>query len=432
MRLVHLTILAAVAIAAGCTDSATAPVRSVPDAPSLQQSEGRGVFQRYVAIGTSISMGWASDGVFAGSQTNSWPAQLARLAHREITQPYIASPGCRPPLIAPLALNRRLDQSPALPQPTSCAPLVAGVTLPTQNLAISGARAANVLSTTPEATADPLYDRVLPPGATQLSAMAAQHPKIVSVELGAAEILSAYSGIAIAGPPPAPILAPQLWAPQYREVLDRIEAVPTVKHVVLVGLPTSPAAFPALRFGHEIAAQAPFLAALKVAVQPDCGTTNANNLIFVLLKLAPVIVAAASSPVPLPFSCADVPLAADFVLTPADQALVATVLAQMNAVISAEAEARGFAYFSLDALYGNAAARPPFSVVGMMTTATPFGPLLSLDGIHPSAAGQALLAQAAARALNETYALGIPVPPAPPPPAGGGGGGGSLPIDDTP
>ncbi len=409
MRLTHITILAAAAaLTAACADSPTAPFVT-PEGPSLQQSEGRGVLQRYVAMGTSISMGFASDGVFAGSQVDSWPAQLARLGHREITQPFIASPGCRPPLIAPLALNRRLDGSPALPQPVSCAPLVPGVTLPTQNVSISGARTVNALSTTPEATADPLYDRVLPPGTTQVSAMAAQRPKLVSVELGAAEVLNAYFGIAIAGPPPAPILAPALWAPQYREVLDRVEAVLTVKHVVLVGLPTNPAAFPAMRFGHEIAAQAPVLAALNIAVQPDCGTTNANNLIFVLLKLAPVIVQAAASPVPVPFTCADVPLTPDFVLTPQDQALVAAVLAQMNAVIADEAAERGFAYFSLDALYAHPLARPPFSVLAMMGTPTPFGPLLSLDGIHPSAAGNAVLAQAAAAALNATYELGIPV-----------------------
>ena len=57
----------------------------------------------------------------------------------------------------------------------------------------------------------------------------------------------------------------------------------------------------------------------------------------------------------------------------------------------------------------SSAARPPFNVVAMFTTAIPFGPLMSLDGIHPSAAGHAIIAQAAAQALNATYDLGIPV-----------------------
>ena len=43
-----------------------------------------------------------------------------------------------------------------------------------------------------------------------------------------------------------------------------------------------------------------------------------------------------------------------------------------------------------------------------MTTAQPYGPYISLDGIHPSAEGQRVLADAAAMALNSTYRLNIP------------------------
>jgi lysophospholipase L1-like esterase len=34
---------------------------------------------------------------------------------------------------------------------------------------------------------------------------------------------------------------------------------------------------------------------------------------------------------------------------------------------------------------------------------------MSLDGVHPNAAGQALIAEGAALALNARYDLGIPV-----------------------
>jgi len=42
-----------------------------------------------------------------------------------------------------------------------------------------------------------------------------------------------------------------------------------------------------------------------------------------------------------------------------------------------------------------------------MTSLTPYGPFISLDGIHPSAAGSTLLARAAAAALDDTYHLGL-------------------------
>ena len=83
-------------------------------------------------------------------------------------------------------------------------------------------------------------------------------------------------------------------------------------------------------------------------------------------------------------------------------------LAAMTAVIRDEAETRGFAYFPLGALYEGAVTKPPFSAVSVMTTAQPYGPYISLDGIHPSAEGARVLADAAATALNSTYRLAIP------------------------
>ena len=71
--------------------------------------------------------------------------------------------------------------------------------------------------------------------------------------------------------------------------------------------------------------------------------------------------------------------------------------------------ARGFAFVSLDVLFAAPGVRTPLNVVALFTTAQPFGPFMSLDGTHPNAAGQALIAEGAAEALNARYDLGIPV-----------------------
>jgi hypothetical protein len=42
-----------------------------------------------------------------------------------------------------------------------------------------------------------------------------------------------------------------------------------------------------------------------------------------------------------------------------------------------------------------------------MTGATPYGSHVSLDGLHPSEVGHAILAEAAARAINQRYAAGL-------------------------
>ena len=405
---------------AACVDSPYAPTPAAPRAPALQESEGRGVFQRYVAMGTSISMGVASDGVVGSSQENSWPAQLARMGGRDITQPLIRETGCHAPIAAPLGGGLRTSGELILAPPASlsCSPLVDGISLPTQNVAIDGARVANALASTPETISDAgrvqLYSRVLPPGATQLTAMAAQNPKLVSVEFGANEILGVQSGIAVAGPPPAPILLPQLFAAQYHELLEGVAAA-NPKHVVLVGVSSLTVPLPAFPRGSEIAANAaPLLVAFNVAVQADCGTGNALNLVY-FVKLATTIQTALavrqSGGPPVPFTCAaGGPLDADLVLTPSEQTILGAVIAQMNATIQAEAAARGWAYFSLDALYGAPGVRVPLNVVALMTSGVPFGPFMSMDGIHPNAAGQALIAAAAAQALNTTYDLGIQQP----------------------
>jgi hypothetical protein len=47
--------------------------------------------------------------------------------------------------------------------------------------------------------------------------------------------------------------------------------------------------------------------------------------------------------------------------------------------------------------------------MSFMSADEPFGPYVSADGVYPSAAGNRLLAEAAAAALNDRYGLGIPV-----------------------
>jgi len=392
---------------AACTDT-VAPARTARTALSpaakadLDESGGRGVFNRYVAIGTSVSMGWQSDGVIAATQETSWPEQLAELAHRTITQPYIDGTGCRSPLIAPLASGRRLSGEGAGQNPAtlSCAPLRADVVLPVQNLAINAATTADALFTTPENTTDAanrqLISRVLQPGMTQVSSMIAQNPKLVSVELGGNEVLNARSGIVIPGVTVVPFAT---WAPLYDQILDQVGSV--AKEAVLVGLIDDVGSFPAFRRGDEMWQQRFFFAALHVTVSDDCA--GSANLLFVPV-IVPTAVGTAAAVGSSTLHCAGGgPTTQDFILTPGEAAAVNALLAQMNEHIRGEAERRGFAYFALQELYGRADVKGPFNPIAMMTSPEPYGPFISLDGVHPTAAGAHVLAEAAARALDTQY-----------------------------
>jgi lysophospholipase L1-like esterase len=415
MYSIRLTSIIVVIVAlTACSDGALSPTEArspVEQAAPELISEGEGIFQRYVAIGTSISMGVQSDGVFYATQQTSWPAQLARLAHRELSLPLIQAPGCGAPFAAPLASGLRTSgEGAGLPfLQRQCSPNVDGVTLPTGNVAIDGARTGQALTATPE-NPDPghasQYPRVLAPGMSQVTAMESQNPKIVSVELGGNDILGASHGFYLPGVNVVPVVA---WAPAYRQVTARVDAA--AKHAVLVGLVNDVASFPAFRTGAEFWNARATFAPFNVAIAANC--ENSTNLLFV-----PYIVPTAAGTGKYyadhgfgvyTLSCANAAAPAeDYILDAADVVAVNGQLAAMNTVIRDEATARGFAYFPLGALYEGAVTKGTFSAITTLTTAQPYGPYISLDGIHPSAEGQRVLADAAAMALNSTYHLAIP------------------------
>ena len=378
-----------VCLIAGCSD---------PDAPAPASSAAQ-MLERFVALGTSNSMGVQSAGIFAAGQRAAWPAQLASRAGVSFSMPLVEEPGCSPPLVAPLArdltLVGTLGGGFVNAVSGTCAPLQRGITLPTNNVAISGADVHDALVATPESKGDPrtatLYSRVLAPGQTQVTAMLAQKPTFVSVELAANDVLPASSGRVSAMTPYAD------WERDYDAVLAAVKSVGA--RAVLVGVPNDAATFPSIRRAREFSAESAALLGLGIRVTAGCA--QSENYLFI-----PGYVLTLAAGVPATASCADVPGAADYALTPDDIAAINAQMTRMNAHMKAKAAEYGFAYFSLDAVY--ALAKPPFSVSGLLFSNSPFGATISLDGVHPSAQGQALLAAAAAQAINQVYGVAIP------------------------
>ncbi len=396
--------------AAACTADQTV----APNAPFENLSDGRGVFQRYFAIGTSVSAGVQSDGLVAATQATSWPAQLAAAAGRTLAIPYIDGAGCRSPLVGPLVNGTRISGEGAGDDPASlsCSALRSDVFLPVDNVGLNGARANDALYTTPENITDQgnakIYGRVLQPGQTQISTMMARNPKLVSVELGANEILNARSGIAIPGGDLATV---EEFVANYDKVLDSVQKV--TKMAVVAGLIDDLGHAAAFRAGSELYNDAAEFSNFNVVVSDDC--QDNPNLIFVPVRV-PVAVATGIAMLQAhagsyTFSCtAGGPFDQDFVLTPAEVAIVNGEMHAMTAHIQAEAARRGFAYFALGTLYDRNDIKGPFSVSAIMFAPKPYGDYFSLDGLHPSALGQTILARAAAQALNDRYSLGIPLP----------------------
>lgn len=407
-----------------CTDrpSPTAAVVKPTTAPSFDEAmqearlPGRGITDRYVAIGTSISMGVGGDGVLATSQAGAWPSQLAQLLGKAFTIPSIDPPGCGAPLVGPLASGRRLSgEGAGRPDDNTavCAPNSPGVTLPANNVAIDGAKTSDALFSTTATYPGTLrageYARVLPPGFTQVTAMLVQRPRMVSVELGGNELLGVRRGVYNS----TVVVPMSTFKPLYALVLGAVSL--SAREVVLVGLVHDASRFPSFRTGKELwDARTSFLP-FNVLVGEDCGTTNATNELFVPVRV-PTAVAhgvgqAQAGAGPYTLTCDNAPSSTgieDYVLTAEEMGLVNTQLAQMNAFIKEQASRHGWAYFELEDLYGRPDFKPPFNATALMLDpATPYGPYISLDGIHPNAVGHHILAQAAAAALTARYGAGL-------------------------
>ena len=405
MRRALPVIGASLAIAA-CADPVTPPppFAHVPPTASLSTTApltAREMFARYVALGTSNSQGVQSAGIFAASQRAAWPAELARRVGVAFSLPLVQDPGCGPPLLPPLASDFVLVGAFGDDLVTGvmnfCAPLREGVVLPANSVAISGAKVRDALRSTPEtetarnARKGQLYSRVLPPGHTQVTAMLAQKPTFVSVELAANEVLPASTGRIEAMTPYAD------WERDYDAVLAAVRGMGA--RAVLVGLPTNAANFPSIRRARELFNEWPELLALRITVSATCYFSS--NYVFVPGYLLTLI-----SRAPTTATCANVPGAVDYVLTPGDMTAINTRMMQMNARMQARAAESGWAYFSLDAVYG--LPKPSLDIVNVLFSSAPFGSSISLDGVHPSSAGQAILASAAARAITAKYGVAIP------------------------
>src|SRR5439155_25214933 len=101
-------LLATAAAFVACSDAArsTAPSAIAPSSALFaKQPTAQQVFQRYVALGTSNSMGVQSAGIFAAGQKAAWPAQLASRTGAAFALPLVQDPGCGPPLLPPLAAD---------------------------------------------------------------------------------------------------------------------------------------------------------------------------------------------------------------------------------------------------------------------------------------------------------------------------------------
>jgi hypothetical protein len=246
--------------------------------------------------------------------------------------------------------------------------------------------------------------------------MLVEGASLVSVELGFADVLgAATSGLllpAASYTQTAPFTyAPyELFAPVYSAIAESLKVARA--KVVLLSVPHVTRLY-GLRPATELWNARDDLATFGMTVAADCD--GSPNLVFtgaVVPRLAQLALTAGA---PQTLSCADVPGAADAVLTPADVTILDGIVGRMNAQIREIATTNGWAFADLDALYSSvSSARQSYRATEQLACVYPYGAFISFDGVHPTLAGNQAIADLVALAVNSTYGFTIPVSSAKP------------------
>ncbi len=98
-----------------------------------------------------------------------------------------------------------------------------------------------------------------------------------------------------------------------------------------------------------------------------------------------------------------VPLGDRWVLTPEEQTEITTAVDSYNATISSVASANGLAFVDVKAILEEASSTGIVFDDFIHTADLVFGGLVSLDGIHLTSRGYALMANAFLQAIDTTY-----------------------------
>lgn len=380
------------------------------DAPPVRDD----LFRRYVALGNSITAGFQSAGINDSTQRRSYAVLLGAAMGTSFNHPSLQGRGCVPPLV------NNVTQARVGGATSSTCDLRAQPTGRINNLAVPGARVQELLDNfgTPVSAANALTTFILG-GKTQVERMAELQPTFVSLWIGNNDVLGALTN---AGNPgnPALVTPTATFQQQYDAVLDAIEATGaqavliSVADVSAIPFASAGAIWFCLKNGGcppPLPPLNPQLAAIPTFQVAASCAPPAGLQVLVPWTIGLAKVNAAIGGTPSTIDCA----VDTEVVTATELQGLKTAVAEYNAFIQQEAETRGWAYFDINPTLlarvqdGTIPAFPDIS--GVLTgSSVTFGPLFSLDGVHPSSLAHRVIADSVASAINQHYGTDLPVP----------------------
>jgi hypothetical protein len=401
--------------------------------PSRPPADGGPLFQRYVALGNSITAGYISGGITASTQRQSYANLLAvRAGVQNWGMPLLAAPGCPPPFTGPLTPSGAAPSCQRLEGAAGNPPLV-------QNLAVPGVRIADLFRIPPGAVGQ--LHTLLVGHRTQAGAMVAARPSFVSVWIGNNDALAAAVG-GVLGPQAAgadSTLTPRVRFQAHVDQLVTALRASGAQDVLIVGVVDAVTAAPILQPG------AFFFAARDAQGTFQGKPVNVNcSPLTALGQQNPLAANMVSFQIlgdtrfpeincdPNAFPAAD-PRRGVYLLDTQEQAIVRQRVQQFNAALATAAVANGWMYGDPNQILAPLLTQPnaqgrfdfvrkcqllatattPLELQAAVLNSCPvsgptgapnfFGSLISFDGVHPSAAAHTFLAGTFAAAINARH-----------------------------
>lgn len=380
--------------------------------PAVPQYAGGAMFQRYVAMGNSITAGFQSGGINDSTQQQSYVALLAGKMGSPFYYPSLTKPGCPPP-IDTLFTASGVPHTLGAPLAPPCSFRSANIPPFLTDVAVPGATTFDPFSTTPTPSSNALTLLILG-GRSQVQAAAAAQPTFLSVWIGNNDVLGAATDTANAGTP-LEVTPLALFTTHYDSMLTDLDGISTLQGGVLIGV-VDVAAIPYFSYG--VTYFGAFLQSKlppSMVVSPSCAPRSSGGIgdtVLVPFRYGFGLIGAAQAGVADTLDCTN-----DHNIEPGELANLHATVASYNNTISARATTRGWAYFdpnvALATLHADTSqvAIFPHAPPDTASVTRPFGKAFSRDGVHLSAATHKLIANALIQVINAKYSSAIPVVP---------------------
>ena len=378
--------LLAVGLAAGCHD-----VVQPPD------PAGGHIFDRYAALGNSITAGFQSAGINDSTQQQSYATLLARSMGTNFHQPLLNAPGCPPPVV-----NIFTGETVGGPDAPPCALRDPDIPNVINDVAVPGAAIIDPLTNLSDSSSANALTTLMLGGRTQLEAARAVRPTFVTMWLGNNDVL----GAALAGD--TTLITPQaIFADRFAAVADSIARFQDLEGAVLIGV-ANVTLIPNLSLGaaywqaYQNGQLPPTFTVSNDCAPSQFGGVGQEARVPFAYGFG-VLMAQAQQGQAVNLDCVNDPP----VLNPDEVLAVNRAVAGFNQTIQQVAQDHNWPYFDPNGLLlqefqaGNIPLFPNTS--GTEAVTEPFGPFFSKDGVHPSLQGHQEVAAALTDVIDQAY-----------------------------